>query len=861
MTKKLFALYLVILHFLIFGQIVFGQSSAILGIRVTDSNGDRVNNIVLKVKKQNKLIKEIESKEFLEFNVFNLEIGTYLIEIEAEGFDALSQEVEVKRGKNNVTLVLNVNSITESVEVRRDPQEKSIDDVFSGFYTKEQIADLPNKSADIVQELKRRYGPDVVISVDGFTNRVPDKSHIASIRVAQSSYDAENHEIGFTYVRITTKVSKQSFHGSIGFDFDDESLNARNPLAPSRLPEQSKDIDFSLLGPLINERASFFFSALNNSKIERKNIIAILPEGSVRNALDSTTRFTVVRGDVIANLAKQHTARFAYRSDDIDRKNIGVGGFNLPERAYSIGDRKHIFRVSESGYIGNKFFNEFRFELIDASTQIVPDNNTVTVNVLDAFNSGGAGNSEKKDLLNLSISDNFLFGFQKHAIKIGGLFQFERANFTSEFNQNGTFIFSSLEDFVAERPSLYFQRVGSRQAEISQTELGLFVQDDFRILKNLGLSFGLRYELQNNLSDINNFSPRIGFVWSPFKDGKITLRGGSGIFFNWLETNTLSFVRTRSIDQPNEIVITNPEFPNPLFSGSITPQSQTNFWQFADNLRNPYIFHTSFAFNWQIVKSHKLRAEYVYQKGVHQFRTRNLNAPLVGIRPNPELGNVNQLESSGFFVRNSLSLNLNGYLPKRISYGVNYTLSKILSDSGGIFVLPTNNYDLSLDRAVSNTDQRHRLSASMNWEIKKSFSVAAIYNFSSALPYTISTGFDDNGDTVFNDRPFGIRRNSERGTSRSHLDVGASWFFSFVDFKGKKKGLQSATFKPGEIARPHGLTDENKRFSLKLYISARNVLNQTNLGNFVGVQTSPLFRQATLAEQARRIEMGLRFNF
>ncbi|MGI8468814.1 MAG: hypothetical protein ACR2N3_10200 [Pyrinomonadaceae bacterium] len=188
-------------------------------------------------------------------------------------------------------------------------------------------------------------------------------------------------------------------------------------------------------------------------------------------------------------------------------------------------------------------------------------------------------------------------------------------------------------------------------------------------------------------------------------------------------------------------------------------------------------------------------------------------------------------------------------------------MQKRISDSDGIYELPSNNYNLALDRSASNNDQRHRIYSSLSWKIRRGLLVSAIYNINSPLPYTITTGLDDNNDTTFNDRPFGISRNGQRGTWRNQLDIGGVWTFSFFNFKGRKKGNTSIVYTSAEAARDNETTDSQKRFSMKLYFSARNVLNQANFNRFVGVQTSPYFNQPISAENSRRIDIGMRFNF
>lgn len=845
----------------LFAQTIFAQQSAAVKMKITDLNGDYIPDLTVKLRKGDKVVREISGENSGELEISDLKAGEYTIEINAKGFNNLSEEIRLRAGNNRFDRTLEIENLVENVEVKRTAQEQSVDEAFGGFYTRKQIEALPDRGEDIERELQRRYGSDVIIKVDGFSDRVPDKSQIASIRVVQSSYDAENHEVGFTYVNIATRVSEQSFHGSIGSDFGDDFLNARNPFALKKLPQRETSVDFYLLGPLIKKRASFSLSGIHDKKNKRESIIAVLPAGRIDNPVDAADVFSSLRGDIIANLPKKHTARFSheYRRQNIN--GLGVGGFNLPDREYALDFRDFQFRVSESGYIGNKFFNEIRLEFKKQRSAEIPKTNGAAIIVLDAFNDGGAGNGRRDDNSSFWLADNFLFGVKKHAVKIGGLIEFARIRRISETNLNGTYIFSSLEDYNMGKPALFTKQSGTRQISINQKKIGLFIQDDFRIKKSVGLSFGLRYERQSNLKDSNNFSPRAGFVWSPAKSGGLVFRAGVGIFYNWLETDTLAAIFAADINQPKEIIIMNPSFPSPDAAGNINPQSQINYRQKAGDLKSPHIIHSTFALKRQFLKSQRLEAEYVFQKGVNLFRTRNINAPIAGIRPDPASGNINQVESSGNFIGNSLRLRANGSFRKETSYGVSYTLEKFTSDFDGIFVLPVNNYDLKNDRAAANNDRRHSFSTSMRWEILKGGSIAAVYTLASPLPYNVTTGFDDNGDTIFNDRPTGTKRNSSRGAWQNQLDIGVSYFFSFINYKGKKKGTESAVFKPGEIAGGQGLTDEHKRFSIKLYITGRNILNTTNLQNFVGVQTSPLFGRSISAKQPREIQAGLRFNF
>ncbi len=853
---KLYFLFLV----LIFAQSVFAVQMTSLNLRVVDQNGDLVPNVKVELKFGEEILKAVTIKEGKEIVLSKLQTGKYTLEVEANGFRKFSQEVEIKSGKNNLVVNLEISGIVESVKIERDAQEKSVDEAFNGFFTRDQISALPNDPEEIERELKRRFGEDIIIRVDGFGGRIPNKSQIASIRYSLSSFDAENHELGSTYVDIITKVGAESFSGNIGFRFNNESLNARTPLSPIRLPEQTRGFDFFLVGPLQKNKSSFWLAADTDRLLNTENILAHLPSGVVANSTISQTTSSSIAGNIFHNLVKQHVARmyFSYWREDF--KNLGVGSFNLAERAFSKNFNQYDIDIAESGYIGKRFLNTIQFEFTSEFTKVIPQNESSTVIVLDAFSAGGAGNASQNVRQTLGFADNLLWGYKRHSLKIGGLVWFEKRNETSSVNQNGTFLFSSLEDFQAQEPSLFTQNRGIRDSKVKQFQVGVYLQDDFRIRKNLGLSFGLRYEWQNNLRDYNNFSPRIGITWSPLKSGKATLRGGVGLFYNWLDTGISSFIASRSIDQPSEIVIVDPNFSNPL-QDATNQTFPRSFWQKDEDLRNPYVIHTSIGVESALRKNLSFRAEYFFQKGVHQFRSRNKNAPRAGVRPDPNFGNIIQVESSAYFVRNSLKLALTGSFSNYISYGINYSLAKKTSDNDGVFELPSDNNNLKSDISAANDDQRNRFYTYLGWTIKKGMRLAASYTANSPTPYSITTGNDDNGDTIFNDRPPGFSRNSERGNWRSQMDAEFSWFFSFLNRKERFDGNLSASINSDQISPGIDMTDRGKRFGAKIYIRGRNILNQTNFNAFSGVQTSPFFRQPIAADNPRRIEIGLGLSF
>jgi hypothetical protein len=158
-------------------------------------------------------------------------------------------------------------------------------------------------------------------------------------------------------------------------------------------------------------------------------------------------------------------------------------------------------------------------------------------------------------------------------------------------------------------------------------------------------------------------------------------------------------------------------------------------------------------------------------------------------------------------------------------------------------------------------DSRHRVNWNIGAPIPRlglSFSVNGRWN--SAGFYNLTTGRDDNEDAIFNDRPLGITRNSLRASYTTATDMRLSWTLPSMRSNG------SANFQRGPggggprgPGGPGGRQEAQRRF--EIYLWATNIFNRVNETGYVGVQTSPLFMQATSAQAARRVELGWRYSF
>lgn len=183
----------------------------------------------------------------------------------------------------------------------------------------------------------------------------------------------------------------------------------------------------------------------------------------------------------------------------------------------------------------------------------------------------------------------------------------------------------------------------------------MFFQDYLRISKYFQAGIGLRYEHQNTIKDYNNFAPRLGFVWSPEKTGRLILRGVLGIIYLWLETSELAAILSYAGgESSNQLIIRHPGFPNPFAKGTLMRSAVKlpSIMRKDDNLQNPEILSSFLSASWKPTDDLQLSLTYLFARGTHQFRSRDINAPLNGKRPNPAFGRVSLLESSGNGISN-----------------------------------------------------------------------------------------------------------------------------------------------------------------------------------------------------------------
>jgi hypothetical protein len=805
--------------------------------------------------------------------------GRYMITAEFAGFEpGVLKDVRVRGGDNRHVIVLAIQGLHDSVTVGRDKQEAAADrrnGAFGTALTREQVDALSDDPDEMARQLQEIAG-GAVIRVDSFEGgKLPPKAMIKSIHVTRDAFAAENHNAGGLFIDIITQPGLGPLRGGGRYSLRDGAVAGRSPFTKVKGPERLQQFGTNFSGTLVKDRASFNLSLNGSTSFETPNLFVALPDGTRSEAL-LAVRQPRRNANVFAVLdyavTKDQTLRFNYSESDSTQHNLGVGGYDQPDRAYNNEEQTHTIRIQEVGPLGRRAFMNTRLELgwSDTSTRSALD--AVTIRVNDAFTNGGAQISGGRRARTFNLASDLDYVRSIHSVRMGVVLAGGSYRSNDTFNYLGTYTFETLAAYEAGTPRSYTRRIGDANIDYFNMQAAAYVQDDIRVRKGLTFTPGLRYEAQTHLSDFNALGPRMGVTWAPFKNGKTTLRASAGVFYDWLNSGT--YEQTLRVDglRQRELNIVDASYPDPGNVGVVPP---INKYLLAGNLQMARNVRLSTGVDHALSAFTRFGVNYARVSATDVLRGLNLNTPVGGIRPDPSLGNVVQVVGDGAMRQHTLNTFMQVILTppsmappkerwswKRTNFGVFYTLGSVENNSDGAFAVPATG-SLAAEWGPAQNDARHRLNAFFGAGWLKNVNANLNVNYSSGSPYTIRTGRDDNGDQIFNDRPVGVGRNSLRGEGAFTL----SGFFALNIPIGQKKlgpmppGIMIMGSPGGNFNVQTMQADALPRFRMGIIVNAQNLTNHRNYVGYSGTLTSPFFGQPTAVQGMRKIDVGLNFNF
>jgi hypothetical protein len=937
--------------------------------QVKDSSGAVIPNATVKLSTDSGQTQTTQTKSDGTYTFRGVAPGTYTISATYKGL-AQNGVVAVQASGGQIArgdVLMKPAEVTQEITVQENPNQVSVDPSQNADALVIKGADLdalPDDRDDLQQDLQALAGPSAgpnggEIYVDGFSSgRLPPKDSIREIRINQNPFSSEYDRLGFGRIEIFTKPGSDKFHGTAFYDTSQGFWNSRNPfLTSSPYPNfQLQNYGGNLSGP-VNKHASFFFD-FERRQIDDNGILnaivlspSTLTPVNERGFTPTPQQRTTLSPRLDWQLGANNTLSVRYSYLDLHRDLWGVGLYSLPGTGYTYDQKQNLFQIVDTWVVSTSVINETRYQYHHDVTDENSLSNTPQVTVPSAFVMGGSGlgmTSLKEDAHELQNYTTVTHGTQ--TIKFGVRVRADELNSYSPSNFNGTYTFASFNAYQitaeGEADNLPFSQIiamggGPTQFSIStgnplvsatMVDVGAYVQDDWRILPNLTISGGLRYEGQTNIHEWDDFGPRASFAWAPkSKSGtpKFVVRGGFGTFFvRFPNQDELYTEQYNGINQLSYLV-RSPDFFSPTTTPDVsmlmaTANPAVRFIT-GNDLRAPYLLQTAIGIERQLARRTTLSVNWTDTRGVHQFVTSDINAPLPdGLRPLGNIGDVFQYQSDGLLKQMQLITRINTQLGSRVSLNGAYIWTTAHSNTDGTLCAssagcgtssPVNQYDLSEEWSRSSLDIASRMflfgSVQAPWKVQLSPFITA----SSGLPFDILTGGDYLGNGVLNARPsiasgpgpgiiatpYGylnpnpqlgqplLPRNYGTGPAQFtfNLRVSRTWGFGETKFSGPSGGARASGgggggggrggggfggFGGGGGRRGGGGGGSTvHRYNVTLSVNARNLFNHVNYSPPVGVIGSPFFLQETnisggfAAEQTptdnRRIDLQLRFQF
>lgn len=687
---------------------------------------------------------------------------------------------------------------------------------------------LPDDPDDLQDALQALAGPGAgpnggSLYVDGFTGGdLPPKESIREVRINQNPFSAEYDKLGYGRIEILTKPGSDRFRGTLFSNYSNADFNSRNPFASNKPNFSNLMLGGNIGGP-INRKSSFFFD-FNRRDIQDNAVTnavyfdpATFQASPVTTAVVTPLINTTIAPRLDYQLTTNNTLTVRFEQRMNERDNRGLGVYYLPppysDLAYNTLGNSQNVTLTETAVLNPQMINETRFQYTRNRTQST-GNEIPQINVMNEFISGGNGMGNSYDLTHHYELHNYTTITRgAHSIRFGG-----RVRRNSDLNNNpkgfnGAFTFTGgLEPVLnasnqivtdaSGNPQLAFisslsqyernlllQRAGLPPAEIQalgggpsrftilagqsyvslvRWDAGPFIQDDWRVRRNLTLSLGLRYETQTLFRDYSDIAPRVGIAWAPgsSRNGaqKTVIRGGFGIFYDRI--NFLPFETALLNNGVNQVqyVVDNPTFNYP----SIPPLSSLNPGQSVINRVDPHLradtsLQGALGVERQLPWHSTLSVNYTYDRSNHLAQTVPINTPFPGtydplLPPGPNngifpygyaAGNILNYETGGILKQHMLTLNFNTRFSRRVSLFANYAV-EVAND---LPTNPSNPYNFSLDWGRSDLERRNNFQVVGSVLAPLGLHFAPFVTIRSGAPYDVLLGTDLYGDTFYNARP------------------------------------------------------------------------------------------------------------
>jgi Carboxypeptidase regulatory-like domain/TonB dependent receptor len=754
-------------------------------------------------------------------------------------------------------------------------------------------------------------------------------------------------ELGWAMGGFTTVVSKSGtnrIHGDAFEYYRGKFLNADNQFTQAtELAQHTGSPAYNrnqwggaIGGPILKDR-THYYGAFERTQgttswtlFEPAGSVAAKDYASLLGTFPSPNNDTLLTARFDHDLKANQQLFFRYSQEWQLSTGSGCGGTtttgcydgHYPRKAYVVG---HTWEPSA------KIVNEARFQYAYISYELGPWNTPIPTKPLDLVDPNYSKNvTLSYTFTSLSYGHNYAavgvesrwqvndsVTIQKgaHSIKLGLDVSYVPYTDASALNLNGTYGFLSDQPFDATsatttlltNPHTFTQGAVPLIYFLPSTQTAYFAEDSWKAKPNLTVSAGLRYDRQygspfldtftpnpshpvipgegdpHKRGDKNNFGPRLGFSWDPFKKGHDVIRGGYGIYYNFIQTELseaekLNFIAcpislTSGVapagTPPNNIL----PYPNPYNGQSVVNYCSTappNVTILSPTLRNPYQHQFSLGYSRQLSTDLSISVDGLYDRGLRDYKVYDLNLPVNyptnKARPDPQLQQIMQHASTGASEYKGLYIKLNKQFSHRYMYTASYALSS--SSDNHPQNAPVDYNNPQNDWGPSAYDQRNAVILSGSVMLPGQIMVGGIFSYRSNLPFSVTTSTLTSATGVLpvNPNPNGTAQYVP-GTKRDQGNRGLN--YAALNLYRSQIGL-SNNLTPGSVASTK-YTDFDIRISkyffqrdtrrLEIIGQAFNLFGTENYTTITNSPISPTFGAPTAANTVQIGELAAKFTF
>jgi outer membrane receptor protein involved in Fe transport len=624
---------------------------------------------------------------------------------------------------------------------------------------------------------------------------------VKEFQVNSNAYSAEYGRAGGAVINVVTKSGTNEYDGTLFYFLRDDRYNSNDYINEiNRRPKSPYHFDQyggSFGGPIVRDRHFFFvnYDAQRN-EIPNPVVLGGTRAVTIRTPEDQAgyNELLARSGDYVRGqdqdvylLKTDHelwpNAHLSMRYNRQEFVGTNFENGNLQHSVEHTGDslvNTDTLSGVMSMAVGSGLFNEVRAQwakdrepgaanFSGPEVEVFHDGNLVVRVGQNTFS------PRETTIKRWQIADTATYLFNTHTLKGG--FDVSRDDILNYFPGNfaGSYRFNSLADFNQRRPNRFLQAfpgpgTSGPTTHPDITEIGLFLQDEWKLNPALTLTAGLRYDLQqiaqpdvqnpdaqlaaagidtaNIPEDTNNIGPRLGLAWTPGNDGRTILRAGYGIFYGRTPAIMIGTAHSNNGINVQTITFTGaqiPAYPNvytAIPTGATIPKP--TIFAFDDGYENPQVHQGSLGIERAVTSDLLVGFTYQYVKGEDLTRSADINisAPVdftIGVagigpatvkrytgRPFANFARIIEFQSSASSRYDGFTMDLQKRFSRNWQGRIAYTYSTVEDDRpDATAVVPgtddakyvSDSGDFSTDYTFGDNDVRHRLVASGVWSL------------------------------------------------------------------------------------------------------------------------------------------------